>query len=66
MPDGYTTLKSHFWWFTLGSMIKSWVMRMLWEHQNKNSDLHLAYWNHDTVEIVNYTKKMVVKFNYVL
>ena len=37
---------------------------MLWEYQN--SDLHLAYWNHDTVEIVNYTKKIVVKFNYVL
>ena len=27
------------------------------------SDLQLAYSNHDTVEIFNYKKKMIVKFN---
>ena len=49
-------LKNNFSWFTLGRMIVS----------KKNSDLQLAYQNLDTVEIVDYKKKMILKFNYIV
>ena len=32
----------------------------------KNSDPQLPYQNLDTVEIVDYKKKMILKFNYIV
>ena len=55
----YTMLKNHFLWLKLGHMT---VLRI----SKKKSVLQLAYQNHDTVEISNHKKKMIVKFNYIL
>ena len=49
-------LKNHFLWLKLGHMT---VLRI----SKKKSVLQLAYQNHDTVEISNHKKKMIVKFN---
>ena len=38
-----------------------WDLQLLWEYKNKT--MILAYENHDNVEICNYKKKMIVKFN---
>ena len=44
-----------------------WDGWLLWEYQNKTLTLTLILrFYHDTVEMFNYKKKMIVKFKYIL